>query len=175
MLAVAMACAAALTHAQSASAKSSSATTTPSAHKSTSRTVSAKKKSRKKKGSWRTRGQQKIDQDRTRQIQEALIRENYLKGEPTGKWDEATQAACRRFQGDNGWQNKTVPDSRLLIKLGLGPGQEHLLNPESAMTSNVASAPASSGAAPTSSSGAATSNGASIPASSGTAGDPPPQ
>jgi len=39
------------------------------------------------------------------------------------------------MQGDNGWQNKTVPDSRALIKLGLGPNQDHLLNPESAMTS----------------------------------------
>jgi hypothetical protein len=40
----------------------------------------------------------------------------------------------RRYQSDNGWQSKTVPDSRALIKLGLGPSKDHLLNPESAMT-----------------------------------------
>jgi hypothetical protein len=26
-----------------------------------------------------------------------------------------------KLQGDNGWQTKLVPDSRALIKLGLGP------------------------------------------------------
>jgi hypothetical protein len=40
-----------------------------------------------------------------------------------------------RYQASNGWQTKVVPDSRALIKLGLGPGHDHLLNPESAMTS----------------------------------------
>jgi hypothetical protein len=41
----------------------------------------------------------------------------------------------RRYQAANGWQTKTVPDARALIKLGLGPSHDHLLNPESAMTS----------------------------------------
>lgn len=80
------------------------------------------------------KGQQKIDAERTHQIQEALIRQHYLTGEPTGKWDASTEDALRRFQADHGWQNKTVPDSRALIKLGLGPNHDHLLNPESAMT-----------------------------------------
>jgi hypothetical protein len=40
----------------------------------------------------------------------------------------------QRYQADHGWQSKEVPDSRALIKLGLGPDHEHLLNPESAMT-----------------------------------------
>ena len=93
-----------------------------------------KKHTKTKKGS-RSRGQKVIDSERTQQIQEALIREHYLSGEPTGKWDDATQAAMRRYQADHGWQNKTVPDSRALIKLGLGPNHDHLLNPETAMTS----------------------------------------
>ena len=92
------------------------------------------KKSGKTARGWRHRGQQKIDAERTRQIQEALIREHYFSGEPTGKWNDATQNALRRYQAANGWQNKTVPDSRALIKLGLGPSHDHLLNPESAMT-----------------------------------------
>ena len=40
----------------------------------------------------------------------------------------------RRYQADHGWQSKTVPDARALISLGLGPSHDHLLNPESAMT-----------------------------------------
>jgi len=67
-------------------------------------------------------------------IQEALIREHYLTGEASGKWTEASEDAMRRYQADHGWQSKTVPDSRALIKLGLGPSHDHLLNPESAMT-----------------------------------------
>lgn len=87
------------------------------------------KKSRKK----RPRGQQAIDSERARQIQEALVRQHYMKAQPSGAWDSGTQEAMRRYQADQGWQTKTVPDSRALIRLGLGPDHEHLLNPESAM------------------------------------------
>jgi putative peptidoglycan binding protein len=80
------------------------------------------------------RGQQAIDGERARQIQEALVREHYMSGQPSGTWDSETQAAMRRYQTDQGWQSKTVPDSRALIRLGLGPDHGHLLNPESAMT-----------------------------------------
>lgn len=100
---------------------------------STHRTASKSKKSRKT-ASWRRRGQQKIDSQRAHQIQEALIREHYLSGKASGVWDDATQKAMQKYQADNGWQSKATPDSRALIKLGLGPGQDHLLNPESAMT-----------------------------------------
>ena len=62
------------------------------------------------------------------------MREHYLRGTPSGKWDDATQVAMQRYQAANGWQTKTVPDARALIKLGLGPNHDHLLNPESAMT-----------------------------------------
>ncbi|PYV48109.1 MAG: hypothetical protein DMG92_14530 [Acidobacteria bacterium] len=115
----------------------------------------------------RARGQKAIDGDRIRQIQEALAREHYLKGEPSGKWDASTQQALRRYQADQGWQSKTVPDSRALIRLGLGPDHEHLLNPESAMT--MSSSPVTSHVASRSTvkASTATSNGgASMPASS---------
>jgi hypothetical protein len=78
------------------------------------------------------RGQQSIAQERTIEIQQALIREHYLDGEATGQWDQATRDALTRYQGDNHWQTKILPDSRALIKLGLGPSQQNLLNPESA-------------------------------------------
>ena len=102
-------------------------------------TVSAHSTSRKSRKSRKSassrRGQQKIDPVRSREIQEALIREHYLDGTASGTWDARSQSAMQRYQADNGWQSKSVPDSRALIKMGLGPDHEHLLNPESAMTS----------------------------------------
>ena len=68
-------------------------------------------------------GQRTIDPDRAREIQTALIRENYLSGAPSGEWDTQTQAAMLKYQADHGWQTKLTPDSRALIKLGLGPSQ----------------------------------------------------
>lgn len=118
--------------ATTAKGKASSSTTAKSSR--TAKKKSSKSKSRK---SSRKRGQKAIDAERVQQIQEALIRENYLHASPSGRWDDATQAALRRYQSDNGWQSKTVPDSRALIKLGLGPNHDHLLNPETAMTTEI--------------------------------------
>lgn len=114
---------------QTASAKAPSTTK----KSSTTKAKPTSHKGKKSRKSWRS-GQQKVDPARAREIQEALIRQHYLDGAASGKWDVATEDAMRRYQGDNGWQNKTVPDSRALIKLGLGPNHDHLLNPESAMT-----------------------------------------
>ena len=61
--------------------------------------------------------------ERATAIQTALIRSGYLSGAPTGKWDAETVAAMQKLQDDNGWQTKFTPDSRALIKLGLGPQQ----------------------------------------------------
>lgn len=77
-------------------------------------------------------GQRSIDEQRTTEIQNALIREHYLSGEPTGQWDQASKDAMTKFQAANGWQTKITPDSRALIKLGLGPDHKGLLNPETA-------------------------------------------
>lgn len=127
----------------------------PAAKKSSSQTA-AKKHSRRKKSS-RVRGQQKIDSERALAIQQALIREHYLTGTATGTWNQASEEAMRRYQADHGWQSKTVPDSRALIKLGLGPSKDHLLNPESAMTT-VPDAPKTEPAVPASHSAAPTSD-----------------
>jgi hypothetical protein len=103
---------------------------TPAPHGSKSRYASSRKGSKKTTA----RGQQKIDSERAEAIQEALIREHYLSGEAAGSWNQSSEDAMRRYQADHGWQSKTVPDSRALISLGLGPSHDHLLNPESAMT-----------------------------------------
>jgi Putative peptidoglycan binding domain len=88
------------------------------------------------------RGQRGISSDRAREIQEALIKQNYLTGSPSGEWDSATQKAMQKYQADNGWQTKITPDSRALIKLGLGPDNSAdgtLLNAE---TTTAPTAPA---------------------------------
>jgi len=90
------------------------------------------------RSSWKSRGQHGIDSERTRQIQEALIHQNYLSGEADGSWDSRTQAAMRKYQEDHGWQSKVLPDSRALIKLGLGPDHSGVLNPETAAVSPYA-------------------------------------
>ena len=65
-----------------------------------------------------------IDSARATEIQSALIKSGYLSGGPTGQWDASTQAAMQKLQADNGWQTKLTPDSRAIIKLGLGPAQD---------------------------------------------------
>lgn len=137
-------------------AKTAASHTAQGTKSKSAKTKSASSTSRRGKKSKKTakRGQQKIESERAQQIQEALIKQHYLSGEPTGKWDAATEDALRKFQADNGWQNKTVPDSRALIKLGLGPSHDHLLNPESAMTTvPEASSPTASNGTATHSSG----------------------
>jgi hypothetical protein len=80
----------------------------------------------------RPRGQQAIQPERVTQIQQALIREHYLTGEATGNWDATTIAAMQKYQADHGWQTKLTPDSRALMKLGLGPDYSKAINAEGA-------------------------------------------
>jgi len=98
------------------------------------RSVAAKAKGKHaaKSAARASRGQQVISSERASQIQSALIREHYLDGEATGVWDQRTKDALIRYQNENGWQTKVIPDSRALIKLGLGPRNDGLLNPDSA-------------------------------------------
>ncbi len=77
-------------------------------------------------------GQREIDSNRVTEIQRALIREHYLSGDPSGKWDATTEAAMRKFQGDQGWQTRLMPDSRALKKLGLGPDYSRAINAKDA-------------------------------------------
>lgn len=77
-----------------------------------------------------------ITSERATEIQSALIKQGYLSGEPTGSWDSASASAMQKLQSDNGWQTKLVPDSRALIKLGLGPNS----NPEPSSSTTVGTA-----------------------------------
>jgi len=98
--------------------------------------------SKKGKRVARIHGQRTIDSSRASEIQNALIRQKYLKGDPSGKWDVQTQAAMRQYQSDHGWQTKLTPDSRALISLGLGPN--HAADPALAHAASPSPVPAES-------------------------------
>lgn len=89
----------------------------------------------------KSHGQQSIQPERVTEIQQALIREHYLNGEASGRWDTTTEAAMQKFQADQGWQTKLMPDSRALKKLGLGPDYSGAIN---AKEGNFAAPPAAS-------------------------------
>jgi peptidoglycan hydrolase-like protein with peptidoglycan-binding domain len=78
----------------------------------------------KRSKSAKAAAQRGIDDTRATQIQTSLIKSGYLSGEASGHWDAGTEAAMQKFQSDNGWQTKLIPDSRAIIKLGLGPAQD---------------------------------------------------
>lgn len=95
---------------------------------------------KRSKSSAKPAGQRGIDDTRAAQIQASLIKSGYISGEPSGHWDAQTEAAMQKFQSDNGWQTKLIPDSRAIIKLGLGPVQDSTPN-------NSAAAPLETSAA----------------------------
>jgi len=76
----------------------------------------------------RQRGQQAIEPERVTEIQQALIREHYLSTDANGQWDSTTAAAMQKYQADQGWQTKLMPDSRAIKALGLGPDYSNAIN-----------------------------------------------
>jgi peptidoglycan hydrolase-like protein with peptidoglycan-binding domain len=91
-----------------------------------------------KSSSHKMHGQQSIEPARVMQIQQALIREHYMTGESTGQWDSTTAAAMQKYQADQGWQTKLMPDSRAIKKLGLGPDYSGAINAKGASFSEPA-------------------------------------
>ena len=88
-------------------------------------------------------GQRTIDDARATQIQASLIKSGYLSGEASGHWDSQTQSAMQKFQEDNGWQTKLIPDSRAIIKLGLGPQQDSKVSADTSAMAAPGISPAS--------------------------------
>lgn len=123
---------AALVAAPAFASRTTHKTTSSSAHRapSTNHRHGAHKGSSRVAKSHKLHGQQAIDSARVTEIQQALIRERYLSGEPSGSWDATTQAAMQKFQSDQGWQTRLMPDSRALKKLGLGPDYSTAINAE---------------------------------------------
>ena len=103
--------------AQSAHTSSSHTANKASAPKS-SKTGTSKSSSKKK--SKRVKGQAAPTAERISEIQEALAKKGTFVGTPTGKWDDGTVDAIRKFQTSNGLNPSGKLDAPTLQRLGLG-------------------------------------------------------
>jgi len=85
---------------------------------------SSAKKSHKKKSSRRLsrweRGQKVPTPDRITEIQQALAKDGSFTGTPSGKWDDSTVDAMKRFQDAHGLNPSGKLDAKTLQQLGLG-------------------------------------------------------
>jgi len=69
----------------------------------------------------RRRARTSLAPARIREIQLALARSGFFRGEPTGTWDSATRSAMRQYQEASGFSATGLPEAKPLMKLGLGP------------------------------------------------------
>ncbi|HJZ67065.1 MAG TPA: peptidoglycan-binding domain-containing protein [Blastocatellia bacterium] len=60
-----------------------------------------------------------IPTERVTEIQNALIKAGYMEGPASGQYDDATIAAMKQFQADNGFSQTGLPSAALLKKLGV--------------------------------------------------------
>jgi len=102
-------------------ANKSPATKANSSAKPTSRGSSASGPGKKtSKRARKQPGQKAPTSDRINEIQAALAKDGSFSGSPTGKWDDDTVAAMRKFQATHGLNPTGKLDALSLQKLGLG-------------------------------------------------------
>lgn len=77
-------------------------------------------KSSSRKRSKRVKGQATPTPERISEIQTALAKNGAFDGVPTGKWDDSTSAAMKKFQAAHGLNPTGKFDALTLQKLGLG-------------------------------------------------------
>ena len=104
-------------HASSSSAGKSPATKPASSTGKKPTTSHSKTASRRKR---KPRGQDSPTPDRINEIQEALASKGAFSGTPTGKWDDSTVEAMKKFQSSHGLEPTGKLDAWTLQKLGLG-------------------------------------------------------
>lgn len=97
------------------SSTSGSGSKTSSTHNKKS--IKGKKGSSRKK---KVRGQAAPTPERISEIQTALAKNGTYTGEPTGKWDDSTTEAMKKFQSEHGLTSTGKFDALTLQKLGLG-------------------------------------------------------
>src|SRR5438309_3402449 len=73
-----------------------------------------------RKSSRRERGQKVPTPDRISEIQQALAKDGSFTGKPSGKWDDSTIEATRKFQETHGLNPTGKLDAKTLQQLGLG-------------------------------------------------------
>lgn len=91
----------------------------------------------------RFRGQQAPASARVLEIQQALQSNGFLRGEPNGKWDDASTSAMKRFQEEHDISPNGKINALSLMALGLGPKR----GPAPGTTSVLEAPPAADAAA----------------------------
>ena len=107
------------TSARKAAHKPASGTVSSKTSTGTARKSSKGAKSSSKKGK-RVKGQAAPTADRINEIQDALAKNGAYTGEPSGKWDDSTVEAMKKFQAARGLNPTGKMDALTLQKLGLG-------------------------------------------------------
>jgi peptidoglycan hydrolase-like protein with peptidoglycan-binding domain len=93
-------------------------------------------------------GQKAPTTDRIQEIQGALAREGYYKGDASGKWDADTQDAMRHFQEEHDLTGTGKIDAPSLQKLGLGSDIAGVSAPRPPQTPTDRTKPAPAAPAP---------------------------
>jgi peptidoglycan hydrolase-like protein with peptidoglycan-binding domain len=96
-------------HAQTSAKKKSSATSSRRGSKTAKRAPAR-----------RDKGQKAPTTERVSEIQQALSKDGSFSGTPSGKWDDSTVAAMKKFQAGHGLNPSGKLDARTLQQLGLG-------------------------------------------------------
>jgi len=103
--------------------------------------VNVKKSSKHSKR--REKGQKAPAPERISEIQQALAKDGSFNGTPSGKWDDSTVEAMRKFQAGHGLNPSGRLDAPTLQKLGLGPETAGVAAPMPPIaTSSIAGKPA---------------------------------
>jgi peptidoglycan hydrolase-like protein with peptidoglycan-binding domain len=131
------------------SAPSASAKPAPrkAARSSGKPSAAAASKSRVKKSSKRSKrekGQKAPAPERISEIQQALAKDGSFAGTPSGKWDDSTVEAMKKFQSGHGLNPSGRLDAPTLQKLGLGSQTAGIAAPMPPIASSLAIKPAQS-------------------------------
>ena len=90
------------------------------AGKSSTRTMKSTRGAKSSRRSHRVKGQAAPTPDRINEIQEALARHGAYTDTPSGKWDDSTTAAMKKFQATHGLNPSGKLDAPTLQRLGFG-------------------------------------------------------
>jgi peptidoglycan hydrolase-like protein with peptidoglycan-binding domain len=92
------------------------------------------------------RGQKAPDSQRISEIQTALAKDGSFSGSPSGKWDDSTVDAMKKFQEAHGLNPSGKLDAKTLQKLGLGSQTAGLAPPMPPVSSSsLTTSPSSTG------------------------------